>query len=168
MNDRMTYLERICCCDLTLFGLPKHTSNCPLNLTNASRFNSKLHRFPVTSTAGGLTNTVCGPRRGLRTTSSSAKNKKLQKQTKKPTDRPGYSNKHNGKHPHASQEKKKKKNHVSSIHTHAHTQIFSNTLVSFLTHRSSESWTVGEIQVIYTHRCLEIFSHMYHPRMTDG
>lgn len=27
MNDRMTYLEQICCCDLTPFGLPKSMSN---------------------------------------------------------------------------------------------------------------------------------------------
>lgn len=35
----------------------------------------------------------------------------------------------------------KKKNHVSSIHTNTHTrtQIFSNILMSFLTHHSSES-----------------------------
>lgn len=38
---------------------------------------------------------------------------------KKKKDRPGYSNKHNGKHPHASQGKR---NHVFSIQTHAHTQ----------------------------------------------
>lgn len=32
MNDRMIYLEQVCCCDVTLSGLPKSTSNCPVTL----------------------------------------------------------------------------------------------------------------------------------------
>lgn len=84
-----------------------------------------------------LTNTVFGPLCGLRTTCLSAENSYKNKQN----DRPGYSNKHNGKHPHASQEKKRKKKEEKSHvqHTNTHTQIFSNSPVTFLTHRSCKS-----------------------------
>lgn len=45
INDRMTYLEQICCCDLTLFGLPKSLSNCPVNPTNDSRSVTLIQNF---------------------------------------------------------------------------------------------------------------------------
>lgn len=104
------------------------------DIPNVSRpvTNSKLHRFSITSTVGGLTNTVFGPLCGLRTTCLLAKSSYKNK-AKPLTDQATVINTmintlmlHRKK-----KTNKTKTDHVSSIHTHIHTNIFKYSSVIF-------------------------------------
>lgn len=95
LDVRMTYLLHIRCCYLAIW-LPKISVCMWLFQWQDQYSNSKCQRFSFTFTVRGLTNTVFWPLYGWGTYCS------FSKAQKKLTDRPGY--RHNGKHPHASQE----------------------------------------------------------------
>lgn len=72
----------------------------------------------VTSTAGGLTNTTACIKDHLLIS-----REQLQEEKKKKTDRPGYSNKHNGTPSCFTGEKKRSRVQHTHTHTHKYFQI---------------------------------------------
>lgn len=138
MSDRMTDSEQLCCCDLTLFGLPKIMCNFLSDLSNDFQI-SKLHRFSVTSTAGGLMNTGFGPRHGLRTTCFFFLKQwtitKTNKRKKQLTDQATVINTLvNTLMLHREKKKKKETKERSCVqhtHTRTHTNIFKYSSVIF-------------------------------------
>lgn len=120
---------------IRLFLLPENMPDCPVSLLiNPDQYpHLNSDKYTVTLTAGHL---VClGHSVSIKDHLLISK-ERLQTRNKN-KDRPGYSNKHNGKHPHASQEKKK--SHFQHTNTRTHTECFSNSLEPFLTHCSSKS-----------------------------